>query len=675
MRKGGTMEKVRLVAFVLAGALLLALAGCHSAQQIAFDTARTKNSIEGWQHYLAQYPSSTEAPQAKAALSRLQQEQETRQLQDERAWREALTANTVDAYRKYLASSKSPGHGEEAANAIRRYLYAEMCRILGTDNPRVFPGSQLPKETVPWDALKEALGPRLYLMGEAYLATVVTNAGATTSFGYSGVKADVRNGSVGSKYAWTGLKVEIPLPQSECRLILLQDPVQPFTFSESRTYKNGAIVDRTFNGFSGVGVLILVDPAGAKAYAFTEKSKVSYIKPQPGESVPKSMLTPMEELAEAKKAYERLSKTTSSTEMDERARQEVAAWVAQAEGVKDDAPKAAILYKQAASRLASAAVAARRRALAASGISTGKVDSIEEASTKRAYHLYVPTMYNPNLAYPLVVTAHGGGPATDAKAERDLWADVAEKYGLLVCSPDLDSARQELEIPKDQVAPALLSDEKAVLAIIKECRGRYNINQDAVIMTGCDAGAYAAHYIGLQHPEIFRCIVGRCGSFNDHLVTDDVAMRARHLHVYCFYGEKDLAGVVDYSRAANFWYTVRGFRNFVIRAMPGDHDPNPLEAARYFLNIINHWPAVHIKATTLQGQAPLTVTFEARVHDPDAPDGRVESVLWNFGDNFVSAKPEVTHTYAKPGLYNVFLTMTDLDGHREYQQAWIEVNK
>jgi hypothetical protein len=146
------------------------------------------------------------------------------------------------------------------------------------------------------------------------------------------------------------------------------------------------------------------------------------------------------------------------------------------------------------------------------------------------------------------------------------------------------------------------------------------------------------------------------------------------MHVYAFFGDADWPGFSGQSRDANYWYTLRGFRNFVIRRMPGGHDPNQLEAARYILNIVNHWPALHIEASAASGHAPLTVTLRARVHDPDAPDGRVDSVLWNLGDNTVSARPEVVHTYARPGLYNVFLTVVDLDGHREYQQAWIKVD-
>jgi hypothetical protein len=273
-----------------------------------------------------------------------------------------------------------------------------------------------------------------------------------------------------------------------------------------------------------------------------------------------------------------------------------------------------------------------------------------------------------------VVTGQGTFPFDEAAAQRDKWADVAERYGLIICSPDFDSATGFLGIPSDRPAPELLRDEEACLAILREVMSRYSINRDAVMITGWSAGAYPAHFIGLRHPEVFRCIVGRTGNFNEHLVSDDAAQRARHMHVYVFFGEGDLPGFDSMNRDANFWYTIRGFRNFVIRRLPGGHDPNQLEATRYFLNIVNHWPAAHIEASPTEGVAPLTVTLRARVRDPDSPDGRVDSVLWNLGDNTVRATPEVTHTYSKPGLYNVFLTIVDLDGHHEYAQVWIRVD-
>ncbi len=305
---------------------------------------------------------------------------------------------------------------------------------------------------------------------------------------------------------------------------------------------------------------------------------------------------------------------------------------------------------------------------------TGKVDFQKEPVTGRTYHLYIPRTYNPKRQYPLVLTAQGTFPFDEAAGQRNRWADVAERYGLIICSADFDSATGWLGVPNDRPAPELVRDDKAAMAIIRELKSRYNINPDGVMITGWSGGGYPAHYIGLHHPDVFRCIVGRAANFKENLVTDDVAMRARHMHVYVFFGEGDLPGFDQMNRDANFWYTVRGFRNFVIRRLSGGHNPNQVEAARYFLNIVEHWPAIHIDASTAKGRAPLTVKFRALVRDPDSPDGRVDSVLWNLGDNTVSARAEVTHTYARPGLYNVFLTVVDLDGHREYAQMWIRVN-
>lgn len=305
---------------------------------------------------------------------------------------------------------------------------------------------------------------------------------------------------------------------------------------------------------------------------------------------------------------------------------------------------------------------------------TGKIDFQKEPTTGRQYHLYVPTTYNPKRAYPLVLTAQGTFPFDQAAGQRDRWIDVAEQFGFIICSADFDGATGLLGFPADRPPAELVRDDKAALAILEELYQRYNIDRDAIMITGWSGGGFPAHYIGLNHPEIFRCIVGRTANFNSRIVTDEVALRARHMHVYCFFGQGDLPGFADYNREANFWYTLRGFRNFVINELPGGHNPNQLEAARYFRNLVTKWPAIEIDASATRGPAPLTVTFKARVRDPDSPDGRVDSVLWNFGDNAVSAQPEVVHTYHRPGIYNVFLTVKDLDGHIEYKQAWIQAD-
>ena len=64
--------------------------------------------------------------------------------------------------------------------------------------------------------------------------------------------------------------------------------------------------------------------------------------------------------------------------------------------------------------------------------------------------------------------------------------------------------------------------------------------------------------------------------------------------------------------------------------------------------------AVSIVASTVQGDAPLTVKFSAE------SDDLILSAAWNFGDG-VTAEPvnpnnSVTHTYTQDGTYTVALT-------------------
>lgn len=55
----------------------------------------------------------------------------------------------------------------------------------------------------------------------------------------------------------------------------------------------------------------------------------------------------------------------------------------------------------------------------------------------------------------------------------------------------------------------------------------------------------------------------------------------------------------------------------------------------------------------------LTVDFELMANDPD---GTIDYIEWNFGDNQNSIEVSPSHTYAEPGTYLVSCTITDDDG-------------
>jgi hypothetical protein len=65
-------------------------------------------------------------------------------------------------------------------------------------------------------------------------------------------------------------------------------------------------------------------------------------------------------------------------------------------------------------------------------------------------------------------------------------------------------------------------------------------------------------------------------------------------------------------------------------------------------------PEASIRASATEGAPPLTVSFA----------GASElSSRWDFGDGTTSDTPAPTHTFGKPGLYTVTLTVTDANGN------------
>lgn len=70
-------------------------------------------------------------------------------------------------------------------------------------------------------------------------------------------------------------------------------------------------------------------------------------------------------------------------------------------------------------------------------------------------------------------------------------------------------------------------------------------------------------------------------------------------------------------------------------------------------------PAVELTASTIAGQAPLEVVFNANAVDPE---GDALTYSWNFGDGTTlasGAQRTQTHTFERTGLFNVAVTVSD----------------
>ena len=91
-------------------------------------------------------------------------------------------------------------------------------------------------------------------------------------------------------------------------------------------------------------------------------------------------------------------------------------------------------------------------------------------------------------------------------------------------------------------------------------------------------------------------------------------------------------------------------------------------------------PEAAIMATPTEGNAPLTVVFDAsqscdrRNQSSDCVPGGIVSYKWDFGDGTTSTKIVTTHEYEEAGTFIVTLTVTDLFGNEGFDTKVIEVS-
>ena len=81
--------------------------------------------------------------------------------------------------------------------------------------------------------------------------------------------------------------------------------------------------------------------------------------------------------------------------------------------------------------------------------------------------------------------------------------------------------------------------------------------------------------------------------------------------------------------------------------------------------------AIFLDANTIEGKAPLTVSFDLDI-DGGTPPYKYK---WDFGDGqkATDANPKLSHTYDKPGTFMVEVTIDDSGGDSDFDILEIEV--
>ena len=104
------------IASVLALLSALLLVGC-SHEGADWKTASTADTSDAYQKFLTQYPKSPNAPQAQARI---------KQLQDQHDWQVATAADSRDAYEQYLAQHPDSQNAQEARIRLENFAQASV---------------------------------------------------------------------------------------------------------------------------------------------------------------------------------------------------------------------------------------------------------------------------------------------------------------------------------------------------------------------------------------------------------------------------------------------------------------------------------------------------------------------------------------------------------------------
>lgn len=263
------------------------------------------------------------------------------------------------------------------------------------------------------------------------------------------------------------------------------------------------------------------------------------------------------------------------------------------------------------------------------------------------YFLYVPSSYNREYKWPLVILCHGTKPWDNPHRQMLDWVKLAEERRFLVAAPNLAGTSS---FPKPDAQNQLTrqrADEKRIVETTRHIRAAYNISNDRVFMTGWSAGNYAVLYTGLKHPEIFRALVVQQGNFEVGFLGEltekidphqPVAVIFSHTDVFAGSDPRDTIEWLDQNHAAVSEIEV-----------PGGHRGHPKETQQFFERVIREMPWLRIGTLAVDDADALTVQFKTR--------GSFTPVTfaWDFGDGNTSLVAEPTHRFEEPGTYTVTL--------------------
>ncbi len=262
----------------------------------------------------------------------------------------------------------------------------------------------------------------------------------------------------------------------------------------------------------------------------------------------------------------------------------------------------------------------------------------------------------------MVGACHGTIPYDTADLEMREWAKFAEEKGIIVVAPRLESSKGDFPPGREEQIERQRTDERRILAIVRETVQMYNVASERIFITGWSAASYPIFQTGLNHPDIFRAIFVRQGSFEERFMDPSQDAMDRWQPIKIVYGRNDF--LRDQTRASIKW--LREQAMFVVEEeISGIHRRiDPGTAWKFFEEVARERPWIQVRAENVVGAEPLTVQFEL-----DAIPKAVRQ-KWYFGDQSESREAAPTHVYSAPGRYRVTVNV-EVEGGKVYMRPKI----
>ena len=295
------------------------------------------------------------------------------------------------------------------------------------------------------------------------------------------------------------------------------------------------------------------------------------------------------------------------------------------------------------------------------------IQEMTEEAGGQPYLLYVPSTYSDNRAWPLVIVCHGTWPYDTPELQMREWAGFAQNNGIIVAAPQLAASKGDFPPPPDTQISLQRADERTILGIVDTLKRRYRIAEEQVFMTGWSAGGYVILNTGLRHPEVFRGLLIRQGSFDERFMDVPADRLDRWQAIKVVYGQTDV--LRDQTKASIQW--LRGQGLYIDEEeISGTHRRiDPSLAWKYFKSVAKERLWIQIDTSVLNPDEPLTLRFELTAVPP------VVKQKWFFGDDQESFEATPTHTYAKPGLYEVTVNTSLKSGKKYSRKRTISVGR